>query len=47
MFDTMNDLLNENPGSAGRRRFKLPMSLASLEVSADGLRPIIHHLEVG
>lgn len=35
-----------NPGSAGRRRFKLPITLASLEVTPDGLKPIIHDLEV-
>lgn len=30
-----------NPGSAGRRRFKLPVTLALLEVSANALEPRI------
>lgn len=33
-----------NPGSAGRRRFKLPVTLALLEVGADGIEPRIVHL---
>jgi len=33
-----------NPGSAGRRRFKLPVTLALLEVSADAIEPRIIHL---
>jgi hypothetical protein len=28
-----------NPGSAGRRRFKLPVTLALLEVLADSIEP--------
>ena len=44
---TVDGLLYVNPGSAGRRRFKLPITLASLEVTPDGLKPIIHDLEVG
>jgi putative phosphoesterase len=43
----VDGLLYVNPGSAGRRRFKLPISLASLEVTSDGLKPIIHDLDVG
>ena len=43
----VDGLLYLNPGSAGRRRFKLPITLASLEVTPDGLKPIIHDLEVG
>jgi predicted phosphodiesterase len=34
-----------NPGSAGPRRFKLPVTLAPLELTADGLRPRIHDLD--
>lgn len=41
---TVDGLLYVNPGSAGRRRFKLPITLASLEVTPDGLKPIIHDL---
>jgi len=35
-----------NPGSAGPRRFKLPVALALLEVSADRLAPRIVELDV-
>jgi uncharacterized protein len=38
-------ILYLNPGSAGPRRFKLPITLATLEVTPDGLRPEIHYLE--
>jgi uncharacterized protein len=33
-----------NPGSAGRRRFKLPITLATVEVTPEGIRPEIHDL---
>ena len=33
-----------NPGSAGPRRFRLPVTLATLEVSGDSLQPVIVHL---
>ena len=33
-----------NPGSAGRRRFRLPITLAILDVTPDGLQPTIHDL---
>jgi uncharacterized protein len=46
-INTVDGLLYVNPSSAGRRRFKLPISLACLEVTPDGLKPIIHDLEVG
>lgn len=46
-INTVDGLLYLNPGSAGRRRFKLPITLASLEVTSDGLKPIIHDLDVG
>jgi predicted phosphodiesterase len=36
-----------NPGSAGRRRFKLPITLATIDLTPDGLRPIIHDLGGG
>ncbi len=45
-INTVDGLLYVNPGSAGRRRFELPITLASLEVTPDGLKPIIHDLEV-
>ena len=46
-INTVDGLLYLNPGSAGRRRFKLPITLAHLEITPDGLKPIIHDLEVG
>ena len=44
---TVEGVLYVNPGSAGRRRFKLPITIASLEVRPDGLKPTIHDLEGG
>ena len=44
---TVYGVLYVNPGSAGRRRFKLPITLARLEIAPDGLKPIIHDLDVG
>jgi putative phosphoesterase len=46
-IDTVDGVLCLNPGSAGPRRFKLPITLATLDVTADGLRPVIHELQVG
>ena len=43
-IDTVGGVLYLNPGSAGRRRFKLPITIATLDVSPDGLKPIIHEL---
>ena len=42
--ETIKGVLYLNPGSAGPRRFNLPVTLAILEVSAKGLRPVIHQL---
>jgi putative phosphoesterase len=36
-----------NPGCAGPRRFKLPITVATLKVTPDGMRPEIHDLEEG
>src|SRR4051794_32586516 len=33
--DTVGGVLSLNPGSAGRRRFKLPITLATLEVAGE------------
>jgi putative phosphoesterase len=44
-METAGGVLYLNPGSAGRRRFKLPITLATIEVTADGLRPVIHRLD--
>lgn len=43
-IDTVGGVLYLNPGSAGPRRFKLPITLATLEVSLEGMRPDIHDL---
>src|SRR4029078_7966091 len=44
-IDTVGGVLYLNPGSAGPRRFKLPLTVATLEVVPEGVRPAIHHLE--
>jgi uncharacterized protein len=44
---TINGVVYLNPGSAGRRRFRLPITLATIDVTPDGLRPIIHDLSGG
>ncbi|MHC6153079.1 metallophosphoesterase family protein [Bradyrhizobium brasilense] len=44
-IQTVGGVLYVNPGSAGRRRFKLPITLATLDVTPDGIRPLIHDLE--
>jgi predicted phosphodiesterase len=33
-----------NPGSAGRRRFRLPITLATLDLTSDGVVPTIYDL---
>jgi hypothetical protein len=43
-IETHDGVLYLNPGSAGPRRFNLPITLAILEVDRSGLRPVIHHL---
>ena len=43
-IDTVDGVLYVNPGSAGYRRFKLPITLATLDVYPGGLRPVIHEL---
>lgn len=42
--ETIEGVLYLNPGSAGPRRFNLPVTLAILELDQSGLRPTIHHL---
>jgi putative phosphoesterase len=41
-IDRADGVLYLNPGSAGRRRFRLPVTLATIDVSPNGLRPFIH-----
>lgn len=43
---TVDGVLYVNPGSAGRRRFRLPITLASLDVNSDGLKPTVHDIDV-
>lgn len=43
-INTVGRILYLNPGSAGPRRFKLPITLATLELTPDGMRPEIHDL---
>ena len=45
-IETVAGVLYLNPGSAGRRRFKLPITLATLELDRNGpLTPVIHDLD--
>ena len=41
---TVNGVLYLNPGSAGHRRFRLPITLATVDIMPDGLQPTIHDL---
>jgi putative phosphoesterase len=43
-IETADGVLYLNPGSAGPRRFTLPIALATLELMADAMRPCIHEL---
>jgi putative phosphoesterase len=46
-IETVGGVLYLNPGSAGRRRFNLPITLATLAVTPEGMRPEIHDLGSG
>jgi len=41
-IETIGGVLYLNPGSAGPRRFTLPIALATLELTDDELRPRLH-----
>jgi putative phosphoesterase len=41
---TKDGVLYFNPGSAGSRRFSLPISIGRLEISPDGIRGSLHTL---
>jgi uncharacterized protein len=43
-METREGVLFLNPGSAGPRRFKLPVTLATLDVSRGGIHAQIHEL---
>jgi len=44
-IDTVGQVLYLNPGSAGPRRFKLPVTVATLNVTASCLGASIHQLD--
>ena len=43
-IETVGGVLYLNPGSAGPRRFSLPVTLAIMELTDSGMRPVIHEL---
>jgi putative phosphoesterase len=45
LITTRDDVLYVNPGSAGPRRFKLPISIAILEIAGDAIRAEIRELQ--
>jgi putative phosphoesterase len=45
-IETRQGVLFLNPGSAGPRRFKLPVTVARVKVSDEGIRPEIVELQV-
>ena len=45
-IETRDGVLYVNPGSAGPRRFRLPVTVGRLHVTDDGLRPEIVELDV-
>ena len=42
--ETIDGVLYLNRGSAGPRRFKLPITVATIEMTADVIRPEVHKL---
>jgi uncharacterized protein len=44
--ETVDGVLYLNPGSAGPRRFNLPITVATLELTESGIWPVIHQLSV-
>lgn len=46
-IETIDGVLYLNSGSAGRRRFKLPITLATVDVTPSHMQPIIHELGDG
>lgn len=45
-MESRDDVLYLNPGSAGPRRFSLPVSVAMLSIDEDGIDAVIHELSV-
>jgi uncharacterized protein len=46
-IETVDGVLYLNPGSAGPRRFSLPVTLAIMELTGGCIRPVLHHLLPG
>ena len=44
LIETRGGVLYLNPGSAGPRRFNLPITLATLDLTANGPQARLHHL---
>jgi hypothetical protein len=44
-IETVDGVLYLNPGSAGPRRFSLPITVAILELTNGSIRPVIHKLD--
>ncbi len=42
--ETVDGVLYLNPGSAGPRRFRLPITVATIDLTHDAIRPVIHEL---
>ena len=45
-IETIDDVLFLNPGSAGPRRFRLPVSVATLEIGEGHMVPLIHEIAI-
>jgi predicted phosphodiesterase len=43
-IEKVRGVLYLDPSSDGRRRFKLPIALATLDITRDGLLPTMHEL---
>jgi uncharacterized protein len=43
-IETVGGVIYLNPGSAGPRRFTLPIALATVELSRDAVRPRLHEI---
>ncbi|MDX8532780.1 metallophosphoesterase family protein [Mesorhizobium sp. VK25A] len=43
-IETVDGVLYLNPGSAGRQRFKLPITLGTIDVTSSHMQPVIHDL---
>jgi putative phosphoesterase len=43
-IETVGGVIYLNPGSAGPRRFTLPIALATVELSRDAVRPHLHEI---